>query len=81
MAGYMNGKIEIFCGDYPPSNINLFWYKRIVIDNKDFYGLYEYNKHIDSWQPINSSLVQVQLISEDELWILNDENGNQLGGE
>ena len=45
MAGYVNGKVEIFCGDSPPTNLNLLWYKRTVIDNKDYYSLYEYNRH------------------------------------
>ena len=30
-----DGKVEIFRGDYPPSNLNLLWYKRFIRDNKD----------------------------------------------
>ena len=56
MAGYINGKVEIFCGDSPPTNLNLLWYKRTVIDNKDYYSLYEYNRHDNIWQPLNTLL-------------------------
>ena len=54
MAEYINGKVDIFCGDNPPSNLNLLWYKRAIINNKDYYSLYEYNRHENVWQPLNT---------------------------
>jgi hypothetical protein len=73
MSGYINGKVEIFCGDYPPCNLNLLWYKRCVKDNKDYYALYEFNAHKLIWQPINSSLITELLISEDGDFIIGED--------
>ena len=55
MAGYINGKVEIFCGDSPPLNLNLLWYKRTVINDTHYYGMYEYNIDENSWQLLNTS--------------------------
>jgi hypothetical protein len=45
MAGYIDGKVEIFCGNYPPGNLNILWYKRIIEDDKDYYALYGFDRH------------------------------------
>ena len=73
MPGYINGKIEIFCGDYPPSNLNLLWYRRSIIEGKDYYALYEFNIHELIWQPINSILDLSQLVSEDNSYLIGED--------
>lgn len=55
MSGYINGKVDVFCGDSPPLNLNLLWYKRTVINDTHYYGMYEYNIDENSWQLLNTS--------------------------
>jgi len=74
MAGYIDGKVEIFCGNYPPSNENIFWYKRFVNSGLNYYLLLEFNNVTQEWQPINSSLVTNGLLSEDEILLYGEDN-------
>ena len=43
MSGYINGKVEIWYGDNPPSNQNVLWQKRIIIDGVESTIMYEFN--------------------------------------
>ena len=53
MAGYVNGKIEIWCGDYAPYNLNILWYKRIILSPGVFsYELLDYDNVSNTWSPI-----------------------------
>jgi len=52
MGGYKNGKVEIFYGDSPPSNLNILWQKRIVINNVESSELMQYNSNLNVWQSL-----------------------------
>ena len=55
MGGYKNGKVEIFCGDYPPSNLNILWQKRIVTGGVESSELMQYDPNLNVWQSLANS--------------------------
>lgn len=57
MTGYKNGKVEIWYGDNPPSNLNILWQKRVVVNGIESTLMYEYNNNEGFWQEHNSSAV------------------------
>ena len=69
MNGYINGGVNIFCGDYPPGNLNLLWLKRIIVESKDYYELMIYDKHISKW----ISLINQSLPIENNSLILSED--------
>lgn len=74
MAGYINGKVEIFCGDSPPSNLNLLWYRRLINDGLDYYALYEFDRYDHAWKPF----VEDSLTSTSQLKALSANQGKTL---
>jgi len=53
MGGYINGKVEIWCGDSPPLNLNTLWQKRITNNGIQSTVMYEYNSNLNIWQVHN----------------------------
>lgn len=60
MGGYINGKIEIFCGDSPPHNLNVLWEKRIIEDGVAKIILYEFNTETSQWQIHNTEVLNTK---------------------
>ena len=52
MSGYINGKIDIWSGDSPMSNLNSFWYKK----DQGNYSLMSYNNALSTWNDITRPL-------------------------
>ena len=79
MNGYIDGKVEIFCGDFPPTNLNILWYKRENLGSKSYYVLMEYDINSNTWNEINTSL-PYNLISVDggDEYILITNDNEQL---
>jgi len=46
---YINGKIDIWCGDSAPSNTNIIWMKRVTQDDNDLFDLFWYNVNSGEW--------------------------------
>ncbi len=55
MHGYIDGKVEIFCGDFPPTNLNILWYKRDNSDTRSYYTLMEFDQAKSTWVELNTS--------------------------
>lgn len=56
MGGYKNGKVEIFYGDNPPSNLNILWQKRIVTGGVESSKLMQYNPNLNVWQSFTDKI-------------------------
>lgn len=55
MSGYINGKVEIWYGDNPPSNQNVLWQKRIITGGVESTIMYEFNNNTGLWQVHNKT--------------------------
>ncbi len=49
MNGYINGKVEIFCGEASPSSKNILWLKRVLSDGLYTYDLFKYDVNSNNW--------------------------------
>lgn len=58
MGGYKNGKVEIWYGDSPPSNLNILWQKRIVTDGVESSELMQYNPSENTWESLRNSTIK-----------------------
>ena len=75
MSGYINGKVEIWCGDFPPINQNILWYKRIIdSENRDYYLLMEFDRHERQWREINTSTKVVIATDQDGAILTTQDN-------
>lgn len=61
MSGYKNGKVEIFYGDNPPSNLNILWQKRIVTNGTESSELMQYNNNLSVWESLKNKTIQDQI--------------------
>jgi len=55
MIKYINGKVEIWFSDLPPTNINSIWmYKNVTVGDPDdyVYDFRVYNRHKDLWETV-----------------------------
>ena len=76
MSGYINGKVEIWYGDNPPSNQNVLWQKRIITGGVESTIMYEFNNHTGLWQVhnIEASTGPITGLTKDQVGLGNVDN-------
>lgn len=78
MGGYKNGKVEIWYGDFPPSNLNILWQKRIVTNDVESTLMYEYNNNAGLWQVHNVSELNKKVDKDGDKVLISQSDINKI---